>query len=134
MIFTYVNPVDLHKHWNTVRCGIESILDKTEEPFIPEDVYASVKTGASHLYLVDNGFVVLQNIKESYTNDPILFVWLAWHTGEEDLSDFVYDELNKIAKSIGAKTIQWTSPRRWTRRVGARLKSYNYELPVGEMK
>jgi len=132
VIFTYVNPVDLHKHWNAVRCGIESILDKTEEPFIPEDVYASVKTGASHLYLVDNGFVVLQNIKESYTNEPVLFVWLAYNTGDEDITDDVLTELQKVAKSIGAKAVQWISPRRWTRKVGATLKSYNYELKVGD--
>lgn len=132
MMFAYVNPVDLHKHWESVRTGIESILDKTGEPFIAEDVYASVKTGASHLYLVDNGFVVLQNIKETYTNDPILFVWLAYNPGDEDITDDMLGELQKLAKSIGAKTVQWTSPRRWVRKVGATLKSYNYELKAGD--
>lgn len=132
MKFEYINPADLHKAWFSIRQGLEVVLERTGEEYLPEDVYSSIKSGASHLYLVDGGFTVLINSKNQYSNEPVLFIWILYSNTQDDLADEFYDELKKMAKHIGASKITWNSPRRWDRRAKAKLTAYCYELPVND--
>ena len=132
MKFEYINPADLHKVWFSIRQGLEVVLERTGEEYLPEDVYAAIKAGTAYLYVVDNGFTVLVNSKAPYTNEPVLFIWIAYHATDEDLADEFYAELKKMAKTIGASKITWNSPRRWDRRAKAKLTAYCYELPVND--
>jgi hypothetical protein len=133
MKLEFINPADLHNCWFSIRQGLEVVLERTGEDYLPEDVYAAIKAGTAYLYVFDTGFTVLVNSKAPYTNEPVLFVWIAYHATHEDLQEEFYAELKKMAKTIGASKITWNSPRRWERRSGAKLVAYSYELPVNDI-
>jgi hypothetical protein len=126
----YVNPADLHKYWPFVKRGCEIVKAKTGEAWLPEDVYTAIKTNAAQLFMFQHGFCVLQNLKDAYNNDNLLHIWIAWHGTNDDVKADFYAELQKIAKSINATKITFTSPRKWDRYSGAKVKSINYEICV----
>jgi hypothetical protein len=70
----------------------------------------------------------LQNIKDQWTNEPELHIWITYHDTNEDISEQFHSNLQKIAENIGAKKITFTSPRRWERRSGAKIRNVTYEL------
>jgi hypothetical protein len=129
-MFEYINPADLHKHWDFVRKGCEVVKVKTGENWLPEDVYTAIKTNSAQLFLFADGFCVLQHIKDAYNNENVLHIWVAYHSTREDIKEASTNELIKIAKSIGARTITFTSPRKWDLYTGAKVKSVNYEIEV----
>jgi hypothetical protein len=134
-MFEYINPADIHRVWFHVKHGLEVILDRTNETWLPEDVYTAIKTGQAQLFMFEGGFTVLQSVRDQYTNEPILHIWAAYHGQNDDgtladVTDIFHSELRKIAHNIGSKRITFNSPRRWERRSGATLKSYNYEMEV----
>ena len=126
----YINPADLHTVWPQVKIGVECVLRKTKEKFLPEDVYAAIKSGSAQLFMVQDGFTVLQNLRDQFTNEPVLHIWIAYHSNHVDLSQEFHINLQQIAHNIGAKQITFTSPRRWEKRSGAQLVSFNYVLGV----
>jgi hypothetical protein len=129
MRFEYINPSDIHSVWNEVKRGIEVIIVRSNEKFTPEDVYASIKSGLAQLFMIDDGFTVLQNIRNEFTNQPVLHIWLTYHSkANDDISADFHSNLLKLADNIGAKEITFTSPRRWDKYAGARLASYNYVI------
>jgi hypothetical protein len=128
--FNYIAPQDLHSVWGFVKCGLVSIKQKTGEQWLTEDVYASLKSGTSQLFMFDDGFTVLQSLRNEWTNEPYLHIWAMWHGKHEDISEDIHANLRQIAHNIGAKSITFTSPRRWERRSGAKVKSITYELGV----
>ncbi len=130
MMFNFIAPQDLHTVWGTVKVGLEVVKRRTGEQWIPEDVYASLKAGSSQLFMVDDGFAILQQTRNEWTNEPCLHIWIAFHMKHEDISEEVHSNLRKIAHNIGAKSITFTSPRRWERRSGAKIKSITYEIEV----
>jgi len=130
MIFEYVNPSDIHSIWFAVRNGLDVVLERTNEKWIPEDIYHAIKSNNAQLFLIDNGFLVLKHYKNEFTNESILHIWIAYHKTNEDLAEELHGNLRKIADNVGAKTITFNSPRRWERRSGYKVRSINYELEV----
>jgi hypothetical protein len=129
-MFEYINPADLHKHWDFVRKGCEVVKVKTGENWLPEDVYTAIKTNSAQLFMFPDGFCVLQNIKDAYNNENVLHLWITFHATRNDIKEAFHAELQKIAKSIGANKITFTSPRKWDVYSGAKVKSINYEIEV----
>lgn len=70
---------DIRAEWGWVRKGIEEILgDNKYLNLIPEDVFVACKTGAAHLWITDEGFVVTTGETDSITGERTFLVWLAW--------------------------------------------------------
>lgn len=48
---------------------------------------------------------------------PVLHMWCVYSTGEHDVLEIFRDDIDRLARSIGAKRITFWSPRRWERRI-----------------
>lgn len=130
MNFVFIAPQDLHTVWPKVKLGLHIIRKKTDQKWIPEDVYASLKAGTSQLFMIDDGFLILQSLKDEWTNEPYLHIWAAFHANHDEITEDIHRNLRQIAHNIGAKSITFTSPRRWEKRSGAKVKGITYELGV----
>jgi hypothetical protein len=126
---SFIEPNNLRQWWGFVRPGLLKILEKSPEPWIPEDVYADCYSGKSMLWIaqVDArpvGFAVLQ------PQGTTLHVWCV-HLESGHL-DTGWQHLLEIARSGGAERITFDSwrpgwekqarklgfkPRRWAMEV-----------------
>jgi len=110
-----VHPDELHAVWPLIKDGLEKVKARCHEVWIAEDVYASIKTGASTLHLKDDGFLVLTPTRQAHTGKPVLHVWIAYSAGSNQEEGETY--LDRIAKQYGFQLITMKSPRRgWERR------------------
>ena len=129
MKFQYINPADLHSVWFQVRSGLEVVLEKSFDTWIPEDVYCAIKTGNAQLFLIDGGFVVMQSNRDQWTNEQSLHIWITFHeSGNFDVTDDFHANLRKLADNAGINKITFSSKRRWERKSGAKVKEIIYEL------
>ena len=119
MKFMYVKPDTVRTHWRAVRAGLQSVLDKSPEEWIPEDVYAEVKANTALLFLAvePNGDVVGGTVIR--VNRPSLFVWAVW--GESGLRAHGMDGLREIAHTTECTEILFETKRRGWERVAPML-------------
>lgn len=133
--FVEVPKTALRESWEFVRDGLERIIAKTSDDWIPEDVYSEIRAGSSALFLIYSaedrvGFIVMQ-AWPSYHNGARLFVRALWvepgalREHQQQIEDWLRDG----ARKFGATAIRMNSPRRWDA-AGWTLKQYIYELPV----
>ena len=126
---TFIEPNNLRQWWGFVRPGLLKILQKSPEPWIPEDVYADCFEGRSMLWVAQDdarpvGFAVLQ------PQGTALHVWSV-HLEHGHL-EAGWQLLLNIARNGQAETLTFDSwrpgwerqarklgfkPRRWVRRV-----------------
>lgn len=119
---SYVQPKDLQHAWANIKPSVSRIALRYETDWIPEDVYASLRSGESQLFLVGDGrgFVVLKKNLNQYTGESSLFVWVgSYFDADKHGPDFTVDEKNaltaqlcEMAKSAGATSVMFESPRR----------------------
>lgn len=133
--FAEVRPQHLHDVWSFVRDGLLAIIEKTNDDWIPEDVYHEVKAGVSALFMIDNddeqlGFVVLQ-VWPNYHAGPRLFVRAMWGSSGALVKhhDEINAQLRALALKCGARTVRQNSPRNWDA-VGWTRKQSIFELEV----
>ena len=120
----YVDPVNLHEHWPDVRKGLESILQRHPQDWIPEDVYSAVQAGTSTLHLFDEGFVVLTPLKDY--GGMTLFIWIAY--GQGDVYESWMPQIEDMARKINAKRIRFKSSRKWGKRFDYVTSIYERKL------
>lgn len=126
---TFINPADLHSVWNQIRNGLEVVLDRSSDSWIPEDVYCSIRTGNSQLFMIDNGFTIVQQVTDQFSNEKSLHIWITYRdSGNYDITDDFHGFLRKLADNAGIKRITFGSKRRWDRKSGAKVKEIVYEL------
>jgi hypothetical protein len=124
-----ISPNDLRQWWGFVRPGLEKILHKTPEGWIPEDVYTDCFNGKSMLWVgLDArpvGFMVLQ------PRNDALHVWCAY-LSEVGYFDAGWQHLMNIAQHGGAKSLTFESWRPgWTRKakqLGFKPRSWALEV------
>lgn len=109
-MLSYVAPDDVSKHWKFVREGLQYIVDKTGDRWLPEDVYMHIKSGNMGLYMSDDGFAVLQPVKG--WDGTELYIFCGYSRGGHDLVMQESEQIMDIAKSIGAKRVKFQSNRR----------------------
>ena len=73
----YVNKQDLRTWWTWIRRGLDRVLKKTQESWIPEDLYCDCYEGRSMLWVALEygrpiGFFVIQ------PNQTNVHVWVAY--------------------------------------------------------
>jgi hypothetical protein len=96
-MYRIVEPHELRQTWGFVRNGLETILSKSPEPWIPEDVYVALMNNRANLWLaIENdkaiGFVV------GYINQDNFHVWCAWGDVSGNLKQW-FSELEDIART-----------------------------------
>lgn len=105
----YIEPKDLRNWWKFVKPGLEDILKKSPESWIPEDVYADCINGRVMLWVfidteVPVGFAVL-----TIRNDA-LHCWCGWANSVGHFKSAV-ECVSEIAKAGGSKFVTFESWR-----------------------
>ena len=113
----YIQPHELRMYWSFVRKGLQTILSKTPEEWIPEDVYVDCFNSKALLWAFkqDNrlvGFSVLQPQGDN------LHIWCAYF--EHNLEP-CWQAIREIADAGGARTITFDSHRKGWDRVARNL-------------
>ena len=111
----------LYDVWGWVRNGLVDCAGKTQERWLPEDVYLSIKNGNAFLYAIEHsgdeiGFTVLCQHNDS--SGPTLFVWVMWVEpgAGVPLQDKINQALDDKAREIGSKRVRMQSPLKgWQR-------------------
>lgn len=123
---TKVSPNELHAAWGVIREGLEKVREYSEG-WIAEDVYHSLKSGFSTLFLVTGpeylGFAVAYESQD--WRGKSLHLWCVYNGSDTDILANHLDDFKKMARATGAHSITFESPRNWERR----LKGYGF-LPV----
>lgn len=125
---------ELATFWPWVREGLQKIIDKCDDDWLPEDVYYEIKSGASHLYLIrdpngDNiGFAVFQRW-DKYHAGPRLFIRALWAEPRQLVKHRkqFYEELHRLKRECGCVKLRTSSPRRWDLD-GWELQQFIYEM------
>ncbi len=112
-----IQVVDVAAVWPWVREGLQKIVAKTNDDWLPEDVYHELKLGASTLYLIYHdderlGFVVLQKW-DKYHAGARLFIRALWGRGLSPHKQEIYAALQALARQHGCVSLRMTSTRRW---------------------
>ena len=116
MNIQYIKPDELRKVWKHIKPGLETVLQKSPEAWIPEDIYSDCFNQRSMLWAfiernIVLGFVVLQPMGDN------LHIWCAFGKGDFDAG---LDHVLRIAREGGAKTISFDSWRKgWDRKAKA---------------
>lgn len=123
-MYSIVEPTQVRNHWWFVRKGLEHILRKSPENWIPEDVYASLVNNRANLWLwTENnqavGFIIGYMVEDSF------HIWCAYgklsdlKTSFREFEDIVRTQCkritfeswrpgwDKVARTLGF------SPRGW---------------------
>lgn len=114
MKYEFVPPDSVRQAWPFVRQGLDHVLQKSPEPWIPEDVYASLTVGKSVLWLAKRddvcvGFVV------AYQSHGNFHIWVAYGFLDGQIKQW-FALLADIAKGGGAQRITFDSWRPgWSR-------------------
>jgi hypothetical protein len=109
--------------WEFVRKGLQSVLDRTQDPWTPTDVYRCLRGNRASLFLSDDGFLILSRREEEWSLEPYLLVWVGWFKKGTALpmDAELFAWLDSQARSIGCKRLRIISPRLgW----GKRLRGY----------
>jgi hypothetical protein len=133
----YVPPQELRAAWKQIKPAVQDIWAACGEPWLVEDVYAALVTGAAQLWRRPDGsgWVVLKITQEPYSGEPMLLVWLAWSApGTEEVVAANAGQVREIARAAGVKRLVFESPRRgWERRgpaLGWRAVYTHFEMEV----
>ncbi len=127
MKFEHISANALHSVWPWVRTGLERVLIKSPESWLPEDIYTAIRTGHAWLVIGKDGdhcvgFFVVEVIPDQFRPSLKLNVWIAYATGADGhyaealaYTPDVVAELDKIAKAKGVNTIRMRGRRGWER-------------------
>jgi hypothetical protein len=112
---TPVAPQDIAAHWPRVESGLLQVTRRTRERWTPTHVLQALHEGVAELFVCDDGFAVLQRLKEGWTSEPFINVWAMWFApGKGRLArPEVEAWLTELAtKSCGnPKALKFSSPR-----------------------
>jgi hypothetical protein len=132
MEFRYIPKEDLRKWWHWLKHGLEKVIAKGHNTWIPEDIYCDCYEQRSFLYvgLKDSnpvGFAVLQPIGKT------LHVWVAYmenHTHDDFLEG--WQHIQNIANNASMDKVSFSSVRKgWNRhaeKLGFKPATWEYTL------
>lgn len=109
-------PADqLLAEWERVRAGLLKVQEHSADDWLPEDIYMSLKTGGSSLYVAEDGaggnlgFLILQLLPTFHSKK--LHVWCAYSNDGKPLLRVFLRTLRDLAANAGATKITFSSPR-----------------------
>jgi hypothetical protein len=124
--------------WEQVRTGLLIVKQMTTDDWLPEDVYMSLKTGGSTLYVGEDdqgdyqGFIVLRLIQTFHGSK--VEIWCAHSATKTPLMRTYWPEIQAICAKAGASRISFSSAREEWQRAAKRLgfvpKQISYEFTL----
>lgn len=115
----YIEPKDLRSWWHFVKPGLEDVLKKSPENWIPEDVYADCMNGKVMLWVFSEnnypvGFAVLA------VRSDALHCWCGWANSVGHFKSAV-ECVSEIAKAGGSKFVTFESWRSGWERIAPKF-------------
>lgn len=101
----YIQPNELREVWSTVREGLETVRSKGHLDWLPEDVYCDCFEQRAMLWLVGEGFMILQ------PQGKTLHIWAAYSSNHQDVLDGL-EHAKNMAKQGGCRNLTFTSVRK----------------------
>jgi hypothetical protein len=121
----YIAPNELRTVWDEVRTGLEAVRAKGHSEWLPEDIYCDCFEQRAMLWMVGQGFMVLQ------PNGKELHIWAAYSSNHQDVLDGL-EHAKAIAKQGGCDKLTFSSVRRgWeksARLLGFKPKVWSLEI------
>jgi hypothetical protein len=99
---------NIRREWHWVKPGIEEILRLDPNlTFRPEDVYASVLSGESVLYVHDNFFNVATIEVDMYSGQRTFLLWLMWAKERGGNNSVTYTKFfEDVARQMNCQRIE----------------------------
>ena len=120
---------------NQIKPLLNIVLRKTDERWLPEDVYAALQMETAYLWCAFNehgriAALSIFQVRQEFGED-CLFCWIGINLSKYHMRHF-QDQYKEIARGAGCKRIVWESTRRGYDRVfeDAEIRSYRYEMEV----
>lgn len=126
-----VHPDNLRGIWPQIKAGLDAM---PPSDWIAEDVYHAIKSRDSALCAAYGdsgflGFMVLRQMRQEFSCEPYLHIWLVYNVGGADVMAAGQEILRQTAAKMGAKKITFGSPRKgWSKRYP--LTEARYEIPL----
>lgn len=125
---------DIRLWWEIVREGLEVIRRKCDAEWRVEDVYAKCVAGEWTLFLEPGseglGFLLLSQYRDVYRGEKRLSVECAFYRGESDPFEAYEPFLFDLAAKIGARCVEFRSPRLGFRKKGWAVADVVYRKEV----
>lgn len=134
MEFFLIKPSELRAVWPQVKSSLLAVQAKSQEDWIPEDVYHAIKSGEAALHLAKvsgelAGVLVTTVTFSEFAGRKFLHVWVAHNLGDSDVIDAGIGMLRDMAKGCGAEMITFGSKRAgWKSRYTTVSATYGIEL------
>lgn len=124
-----VHPNDIAKHWPQVLPGLKRLMRKCADDFTAEDVYWFLKESRASLFLLDDGWIVLEVSTDPFGGKRTLCVWLMYWLQAEENQEQLLSDLEVIARKARCCRIHFKSPRMgWMKKAkGFKLKLITWE-------
>lgn len=125
-------PHEVQDVWPSVAPKIKALLRKCPDDFTVEDVYWFLKDNKASLFLMGDGFMVLEVAVEPFRGKRTLCVWLLYWLRAEENQDQIYSELDALARKAQCCRIHFKSPRKgWIKKAhGFKQKLITWEREI----
>ena len=137
MEFRHIAPEIIHDYWPFIRQGIESILAKIEDRWLPEDIYWLIKQNSIWAYIVFDGDERVGLVLLQPTNGwdgKELYLFGGWNVGTKDVIEFSMPEIIKVARYVQARRIKFQSTRKgfekYVESIGFKYAHSLYEMEL----
>ena len=138
---------EIRGNWKFIEFGLEKVIEKAGEEFIPADIYSAIIARNTFLYWIEDphylegsksaGFVVLSEVNTGYDGVKSLFVeqtYIRPDASRTTLMEELVSSLADLAKQVECGRVEFSSPRMgWNRKLkklGFVPTSVNYELRI----
>jgi hypothetical protein len=132
---------EVRRRWGFyIRGGVAAALEHDTDGTMPEDVFASLMAGHSHLWMAFShddvedggplGFIVTREIFTPGGKE--LLVWLGYHNGDDEARTADYmAQIAEMARGVEASRVTIESPRPYHRAVpGMKLARHVFHYEV----
>lgn len=120
----------LAETWPHIVGKIEATINRLQVDCSADELFNKCAEGDAFLYgnTEDDAFTIVEPIINSRTQEPELFILLAWGMGMAQKNHtWIFHEL---AQGLGAKRIRFQSPRRGFVKTGWTVEAYVYTQEV----
>jgi hypothetical protein len=123
---------DIASVWPRVLPQLKALLRICPDDFTAEDVYWYLKAERAWLFLIEDGFCVLEVSTDPFGGKKTLCVWLLYWLKAEENQAQLLTELEALARKSGCCRIHFKSPRMgWMKKVnGFNLKMITWEREI----
>lgn len=114
---------DVDAHWHLIVDGLTQISEENDTDWTPEDMRGHLRVQRAHLYITDDGFVILERGQNSFTGETFLFSPAAYSKSNIGAEKYTAT-FEQLARDVGASYIEMWSKRAGWQRVSGWDKAY----------